>query len=174
MNASKTEEAEVGVKFWKQLWHCHPTLNSSAFKRYMSPLFLPLTLTLPCLTLPAKMVCASSLGWAWQPITFLWTVQLMEEEAVWPHKPHTSYCSTTRWENMSLHSRKLYWELHLFHVLRWTNKGITGNLQLLFHHLLGVCFHTFLFGSGIWLWYIYAYREHPFPLCKILYVAIPG
>lgn len=67
-----------------------------------------------------------------------------------PHKSHTSYCSTA--ENMSLHSWELYWELYLLHMLRWTNKGLTGNLQLLLHQLLGVRFHTLL----LWFGYLIA------------------
>lgn len=53
-----------------------------------------------------------------------------------------------RWENMSLHSWELHWELYLLHILWWTNKGFTGNLQLLLHQLLGVYFHTLLFWFG--------------------------
>lgn len=30
---SRIREAEVGVKGWKLLWHCHPKWNSSAFKK---------------------------------------------------------------------------------------------------------------------------------------------
>lgn len=133
-------EAEVVVWGWKWLWHCHPKLNSSAFKIYMRLLFFPLTLTSrpTVLTLPAKMVhsmllpspMASSLGWASQHFFF---------DTAFPFDPaahERGCCVATQVPNlallnnqrgkkpMRLRSWELHWELYLLHMFRWTNEGL--------------------------------------------------
>lgn len=150
---SRIGEAEVRMKGWKWLWHCHPKLNSSAFKRYMWP--LTLTLQPRHLTLPAKMVhatllpspMASSLGRASQHITFPFDPAAHERGCyVATQVPYLPLLNNQRGKKHVTAQLRIVLKTVFFAPC---SNGQMKALQISFHScttkFLGVCFHTFLF-----------------------------